>query len=89
MEKFTQWSTEHDSHVAKRQGADKKSRQEKRNVPLVKKVETVAPVAEAPVAEAAEAEAPLAEATEAETPVAETVAVAEETPATEEPKTEE
>ena len=58
MEKFTKWSSEHDAHVAKRQGADKKARQEKRNVPVVKKVETAtAPVAEATPAE----EAPAAE----------------------------
>jgi small subunit ribosomal protein S16 len=58
MEKFTKWSSEHDAHVAKRQGADKKARQDKRNVPVVRKVETVA----APVAEATPAEeAPAAE----------------------------
>ena len=56
MEKFTKWSSEHDAHVAKRQGADKKSRQDKRNVPVVKKVETAAPVAEAAPAEEAPAE---------------------------------
>jgi len=58
MEKFTKWSSEHDAHVAKRQGADKKARQDKRNVPVVRKVETAA----APVAEATPAEeAPAAE----------------------------
>jgi small subunit ribosomal protein S16 len=58
MEKFTKWSSEHDAHVAKRQGADKKARQDKRNVPVVRKVETAtAPVAEATPAE----EAPAAE----------------------------
>ena len=72
MEKFTQWSSEHDAHVAKRQGADKKSRQDKRYVPVVKKVEEVA----APVATAPVEEVPVVE----ETPVA-------ETPATEETKT--
>jgi small subunit ribosomal protein S16 len=59
MEKFTMWSTEHDAHVAKRQGAHKKASMDKRNVPVVKKVAEipalvaeVAPVAEAePVAE--------------------------------------
>jgi small subunit ribosomal protein S16 len=53
MEKFTKWSTEHDAHISRRQGAHKKGRMEKRNVPVVKKVaEKVedAPVAEAPVA---------------------------------------
>ena len=77
MEKFTSWSSDHDSHVARRQGADKKARQEKRNVPVVKKVETetatATPVAEAPVVEAPEVEAP----------------VSEEAPAAEETKSEE
>jgi len=56
MEKFTKWSTEHEAHVSRRQGAHKKVRTEKRNVPVVRKVEEKieeAPVAEAPVAEAA------------------------------------
>ena len=74
MEKFTKWSSEHDSHVAKRQGADKKSRQDKRNVPVVRKVEAEAPVA---AAETVSAEAPEAEVT------------SQEVPATEEAKTEE
>ena len=69
MEKFTQRSSEHDAHVAKRQGADKKSRQDKRYVPVVKKVEEVA----APVATAPVEEAPVVE----ETPVAETPAIEE------------
>ena len=70
MEKFTQWSSEHDAHVAKRQGVDKKARTDKRNVPVVKKVEEVAaPVAAAPVEE--------------EAPVAETPATTEETPTAE------
>lgn len=53
MEKFTMWITEHDAHVAKRQGAHKKASMDKRNVPIVKKVaEIPALVAEvAPVAE--------------------------------------
>ena len=69
MEKFTQWSSEHDAHVAKRQGADKKARTDKRYVPVVKKVEDVA----APVAASVESEAPVAEtpATTEETPTAE------------------
>jgi small subunit ribosomal protein S16 len=56
MEKFTKWSTEHDAQVDKRQSAHKKARMDRRNVPVVKKVE--APVEEAPAAPAAEAEAP-------------------------------
>ena len=43
MQKFTNWSTEHDAQVAKRQSANKKARMD-RSVPIVKKVE--APVAE-------------------------------------------
>ncbi len=49
MEKFTGWSAEHDQNVAKRQAAARKAKFEKRNQPIVKKVETTAP--EAPVAE--------------------------------------
>jgi small subunit ribosomal protein S16 len=74
MEKFTAWSTEHDAAVAKRQTANKKAKQEKRNVPVVKKVET-APVVEASLAEAAEAEV-----TAEETTTVEETAATEETP---------
>ncbi len=60
MEKFTKWSSEHEAHVAKRQGAHKKSRQDSRNVPVARKVEPVAEkVEEAPVAAPVE-EAPTA-----------------------------
>jgi small subunit ribosomal protein S16 len=59
MEKFTKWSTEHDAHVARRQGAHKKARIDKRNAPVVKKVAEAAP---APVAE----EAPATEETKTE-----------------------
>jgi small subunit ribosomal protein S16 len=77
MEKFTKWSTEHDAHVAKRQGVDKKARLDKRNVPVVKKVEAVAtPVVEAPVAET-----PVEEVVEA--PVAEAPATDEAAPTAE------
>lgn len=51
MTKFTQWSTEHDAQVARRQGAHRKARQDKRNVPVVKKV--AEKIEEAPAAEAA------------------------------------
>jgi small subunit ribosomal protein S16 len=66
MEKFTKWSVEHDASVMKRQGAHKKASLERKNPPVVRKVETAAaPVApEAPAAEpAADAptEAPAAE----------------------------
>jgi small subunit ribosomal protein S16 len=65
MEKFTAWTAEHDSNVARRQGAHKKARADKRNQPVVKKVETKA--AEAPVAEASESvEAPASEETKTE-----------------------
>ena len=60
MEKFTKWSTEHDANVSKRQGAHQKSRMDRRNVPVVKKV---AEKTEEPKAAAtAEAEAPKEEA---------------------------
>ncbi len=85
MEKFTAWMTEHESAVAKRQGAHKKASQAKRNVPVVKKVEeepvAVAVTEEAPAAEAVAEEAPAVEAVTEEAPVAE--AAAEETPAAE------
>ena len=53
MEKFTKWSTEHEAHVSRRQGANKKVRMERRNTPVVRKVEEKveeAPAVEAPVA---------------------------------------
>jgi small subunit ribosomal protein S16 len=55
MEKFTKWSSEHEAHVSKRQGAHRKARMDKRNQPVVKKVVTEVPVAtptEAPATEA-------------------------------------
>ena len=58
MQKFTTWMAEHDAHVARRQGAHKKARQDSRNRPVVKKV------AEAPVAVAEAAPADDAPATE-------------------------
>ena len=63
MEKFTKWSVEHDAQVAKRQSANKKARMD-RSVPVVRKVEAVAPVAEAQ--EEAPAEAPATEETPTE-----------------------
>lgn len=74
MDKFTQWMSEHDSTVNRRQGAHKKAQQEKRNVPVVKKVEAAA-AEESPVAE--------------EAPVTETETTETETPQAEETKTEE
>jgi small subunit ribosomal protein S16 len=41
MEKFTKWSTEHEAHVSRRQSANKKVRTERRNAPVVRKVEKV------------------------------------------------
>ncbi|MEO7316807.1 MAG: 30S ribosomal protein S16 [Ginsengibacter sp.] len=73
MEKFTKWSTEHDANIAQRQGAHKKSRMDKRNVPIVKKVaekEETSPVA------ASEAEAETS-APEETSPVAASEAEAE------------
>ena len=60
MEKFTKWTAEHDAQIAQRQQAHRKARQDKRNMPVVKKV---APVAEeaAPAAPEAAPEAPSAE----------------------------
>lgn len=63
MEKFTKWMAEHESKVNHRQSAHKKARMDRRNVPVVKKVETAAPVEEAaPAAEEAAPEAPASEA---------------------------
>jgi small subunit ribosomal protein S16 len=58
MEKFTAWMAEHDSNVARRQGAHKKARNDSRNQPVVKKVEAKAetPKADAPDADSAEPE---------------------------------
>lgn len=39
MEKFTKWSSEHEASVNKRQGAHKKARIDRRNQPVVRKVE--------------------------------------------------
>jgi len=64
MEKFTKWSSEHDAHISRRQGAHKKARMDRRNEPVVKKVEAVATPVEA--AAPAEAEAPAAEETKTE-----------------------
>ena len=63
MEKFTKWSQEHDSSVARRQGAHKKARNDRRDVPVVKKV--AEKKEEAPVTAPQEAEAPAAEETQA------------------------
>ena len=69
MEKFTQWSSEHETLVSKRQGAHKKARMEKRDQPVVRKV---AEAPATPVAtEATEAPATEAPATEAAPPAAE------------------
>ena len=51
MEKFTKWSVEHDAHVAKRQTEHRKARNDKRNVPFVKRVAPAAAASEAPAAE--------------------------------------
>jgi small subunit ribosomal protein S16 len=61
MEKFTSWSVEHDAHVAKRQGAHRKAKMEKRNQPVIRKVEVETPVVATPVAETPVAEAPAEE----------------------------
>ena len=81
MDKFTQWMSEHDATVSRRSGAYKKSQQEKRNVPVVKKV------AEAPTPEEVAEETADAPVAEAEAPIEE--APVAEAPQTEETKTEE
>ena len=75
MEKFTKWTSEHDSNVTRRQSAQKKTRNDKRDQPIVRKVE--AKVEAAPTAEPVEA------------PVADPVEAAIEASAAEETKTEE
>lgn len=61
MEKFTKWSTEHEATVNRRQGAHQKSRNDRRNVPVVKKVEKTETVSAPTPAEAeAEVDAPVA-----------------------------
>lgn len=64
MEKFTAWMAEHDSNVARRQSAHKKARADKRNQPVVKKVDTKAEAA--PAAETPAEEAPASEETKTE-----------------------
>ena len=66
MEKFTKWSGEHEAHVAKRQGAHKKARADKRDQPVVKKVAEVAVAVATEVPVAIETEAPATDATPAE-----------------------
>lgn len=55
MERFTKWSTEHEASVNRRQGAHHKARIDRRNAPVVKKVEKKE---EEPVAAEAAQEAP-------------------------------
>ena len=54
MEKFTKWSSEHDAHVSRRQGAHKKARNDRRDAPVVRKV--AEKVSDAPSMEAAASE---------------------------------
>ena len=61
MEKFTKWSAEHEAHVAKRQGAHRKVRSDRRDVPFVKKVAVVEAPTPAEVAQDAAEEAPKTE----------------------------
>jgi small subunit ribosomal protein S16 len=52
MEKFTKWTAEHEAQISRRQSAHRKQRQDRRDQPIVRKVEeTPAP----PAAEAEEA----------------------------------
>lgn len=64
MEKFTKWSSEHEAHVSRRQGAHKKARTDRRDQPVVRKV--AVKTEEAPVATAPAEEAPAAEETKTE-----------------------
>jgi small subunit ribosomal protein S16 len=59
MERFSKWTSDHDAMVAQRQSAHKKARMDRRNAPVVKKVEVKPePVAEtAPEVEASAPEA--------------------------------
>jgi len=65
MEKFTKWSTEHDSEFAKRQETHKKSRptsrqpivrRSEKSAPVAKTVEPAAPASEKPATDTAAAE---------------------------------
>ncbi len=68
MEKFTKWSTEHEATVSRRQGAHKKARNDRRDQPVVRKVEVATKTEEAaPVATAPVNDAPLADAAAEET----------------------
>ncbi len=66
MEKFTKWTSEHDSNVTRRQSAHKKTRTDRRDQPVVKKV--AVKTEEAPVAAPVEAatETPASEETKTE-----------------------
>jgi small subunit ribosomal protein S16 len=62
MQKFEEWTKEHDSTVIKRNENYRKERKERMPKPIIKKVEPkTAPVAEAPVDQTPVPEAPAAE----------------------------
>jgi len=63
MEKFTKWSQEHDSNISRRQGAHKKARNDRRDVPVVKKVAEKTESTPVPSAEASSLEAQASEET--------------------------
>ena len=68
MEKFTKWSTEHEATVSRRQVAHKKARNDRRDQPVVRKVEVATKTeAAAPVATTPVDDAPLADAAAEET----------------------
>ncbi len=61
MEKFTKWSSEHDANISRRQGAHKKARTDRRDVPVVRKVaekieDAPSPIVDEPSLEAAASE---------------------------------
>ena len=64
MEKFTKWSSEHEATVSRRQGAHKKVRNDRRDQPIVRKVEVAPKAEEAPATPAAPAEEAAPTATE-------------------------
>ena len=63
MEKFTKWSQEHDSNISRRQGAHKKARNDRRDVPVVRKVAEKTESTPVPSAEESSLEAQASEET--------------------------
>ena len=66
MEKFTKWSSEHEATVSRRQGAHKKVRNDRRDQPVVRKVEAKTEVVAPETPAAPTEEAPPTEETKTE-----------------------